>query len=91
MATNLKKITQEELDSVISLHQVWLNGDGGGQADLSCYDLTGMDLSECNLTSANFRGSNLTSADLRGTTLTKANLVGTTISYVWLYDADLWD
>lgn len=49
--TDLKKILEE--------HTLWLNGEGGNQADLRRADLRGVDLRGADLRGADLRGANL--------------------------------
>ena len=66
---------QKELDKILELHKMWLNGDENGK----CANLRG-----ANLYDANLRGANLRGADLSGANLSGANLRGAN-----LYDANL--
>lgn len=56
---------QKELDKILELHKMWLNGDENGK----CADLYGADLSGADLSGANLRGADLYGADLRGADL----------------------
>jgi len=103
--TELRQITQEELNEILQLHKMWLNDGKGGKkanlssADLSGADLRGADLRSANLRSAdlrgadlcsaNLRGANLSSADLSGADLRSANLRGANLSSADLRSADL--
>ena len=71
---------QKELDKILELHKMWLNGDENGK----CADLSGADLRVANLRDANLYGADLYGADLRGANLRDANLRGAN-----LYGADL--
>ena len=71
---------QKELDKILELHKMWLNGDENGK----CADLRGADLRGANLRGANLRGANLSGADLSGANLSGADLYGAD-----LYGADL--
>ena len=56
---------QKELDKILELHKMWLNGDENGKcADLSGANLSGADLRDANLSGADLRGANLYGADL---------------------------
>jgi len=93
-------MTQEKLNDIIKLHQMWLNDEVGGiKADLSYTDLSGVDLSKVNLSDAdlsdanlsyaNLSYANLSYADLSGTTLFGANLSGANLSETVLSYTDL--
>jgi len=72
----MKKITQDEFNKAVELHQKWRNSeDGGERADFSETDLTVIDFSNANLRSANLRYADLRSANLRYADLRSANLV----------------
>ena len=58
-------------------------------ADLSCADLRGADLSCADLSCADLRGANLSCANLHGASLYDANLSCANLSCADLYDADL--
>lgn len=63
-------LTQDELDQVIHLHQLWLNDvNGGRKADLT--DMTAVGLSFCgkDLTSAIFNRTDISYSDFTGSTL----------------------
>ncbi len=78
----LREITPEELESILSEHEKWLESDGkiGVQADLM-----GRDLGH-----ANFKKADLRHADLSGTILFKANLKGALLTGARLQGADLY-
>ena len=67
---------QKELDKILELHKMWLNGDENGK----CADLYGADLSGANLSGANLSGADLSGANLRGANLYDANLSGANLS-----------
>ena len=67
-------MTQEEMKSLLELHEKWLFDKSDGVAlDLSGADLRGVDLSDENLSYANLSGTNLSGADLSGADLKWAN------------------
>lgn len=87
MERELKKITQEELDEIISKHILWLasNHTEGEKADLSYTDLTGVNLENAflygaNLIDTNLQGANLENKDLRSVDFTGANLANANIA-----------
>ena len=50
-------ITQDELDSILKKHALWIGGElGGFRADLSWSNLSGCDLRGCDLSGCNLRG-----------------------------------
>ena len=83
------------LKEVLKLHKKWLEDkEGGKKADLSCEDLSDVDLSNLNLKYAILRGvnlsdANLRSADLRGAKLEDANLIGANLRSADLSVANL--
>ena len=97
----MKKITEEELKTILEQHTLWLdsNGKEGKRADLTganltCTnltgaDLTGADLTDADLTWADLTGANLTSADLYGACLYGANLFGADLTGANLIDSEL--
>ena len=87
----MKKITKEELKTILEQHELWLvsNEKEGKRADLTFADLTFADLSGAYLIGANLTGANLTSADLYRTDLTGANLTCADLTGAHLTRADL--
>ena len=89
----MKILTQEELDSILADHKLWLESKytKGERADLREADLRGANLHGANLRGAdlreaNLRGANLCEADLReanlrGAELRRANLRGADIDF----------
>ena len=59
------EMTQCDLNTIIQLHEKWLNGEPEGKKD---------DLSNTNLHGANLHGADLHGADLHGAILSGANL-----------------
>ena len=86
----MKTFTKEEIQEILRKHQLWLDGEEGGEradfsgADLSYAYLTGADLSYAYLT-----GAYLTGADLSGADLSYAYLTGADLSYAYLTGAYL--
>lgn len=60
----LPRLSQEDADVICAKHVLWLHDAGGGQADFSGYDLSGLDLSHRNLNSAVFAGTRMYETDL---------------------------
>lgn len=88
-----KKVTPEELKTILENHRHWLNRDCAGwekmRADLYTADLHGADLSDANLTEAILAYSDLSDANLSWATLNGANLVGASLYQAALNDAYL--
>jgi len=82
-------MTQDELKKILSDHETWLEGKGGGRADLRRADLSGADLSGANLSEANLSGADLSEANLRGVDLCRANLSGADLRGAYLSGAYL--
>lgn len=84
----MRKISKEELDTILENHKHWLEHDVEGwegmRADLRNTDLRGVDLSEANL-----RRAELSDVDLCGTNLSNADLYGADLSNAKLYRANL--
>ena len=72
----MKRLTQEELDSILADHKLWLENKctEGKRANLREADLRGADLRGANLFGADLRGADLHEADLRGAHLRGADL-----------------
>ena len=94
------KMTQEEMKSLLELHEKWiLNKSDGVRLDLSDADLRDANLKGANLRfadlrfadlrHANLQDANLRFADLSGTDLSGANLSGTILRRADLSVADL--
>ena len=69
----MKKYTQEELNTIIELHQKWLNNEEDGvranlyEADLSYTDLSYTDLSYTDLSYANLYNTSILFTSITGT------------------------
>jgi hypothetical protein len=73
----MREISTEQLEGILSEHQLWLNSNGGKgeradlrEADLTWVDLEGADLREADLRGTNLLGAHLEGVDLRGVDLT---------------------
>ena len=73
-----------DLKKILDEHLLWLNGEGGSRADLSCANLSDADLCDADL-----RGANLSCANLRGADLSCADLSGADLSCADLSCANL--
>ncbi len=98
--TTREKLTQEQLDEIISLHELLIREKTiGVRADLTLLDLSGLDFTRRNLygailkgtdlSRANLTGANFTLADLRGADLTGANLSGANFTGALMEGVDL--
>ena len=99
------KMKQEELNEILKLHKLWLNGDTNGQrAILTNVDLTGailidailtyailtnVDLIDADLTNAILTGAILIDVDLTGAILTGAILIDVNLTGAILRNVDL--
>ena len=74
----MKKITKEELETILEQHKLWSdsNGKDGKRANLTGADLSDADLMFANLTFADLSGAILSGADLSDADLTRADLSG---------------
>jgi len=86
---------KKELNKILKLHKMWLNGDAGGQranlrwAYLYRANLSGANLRGANLREANLSGADLSGADLRWADLYRANLSGANLRGANLREANL--
>jgi len=85
----LRRLTDEELKSILDEHAMWLetNGEKGKQADLSYVDFTRQNREEAllqwnMLRKADLRHANFLGASLRGAVLSKINLSGAALKRV---------
>jgi uncharacterized protein YjbI with pentapeptide repeats len=91
----MTKITQEELDTIETMHSLWLKKENEtGRADLSGKDLTGLSLARKDLRRGNFRGTllcgvNCWRAQLQQADMNGADLTGANLSEAELAGADL--
>ncbi len=86
----MKKITQEELNEKLKLHEMWINNeDGGERLVLIDYDLRYSDLRRSNLRDSNLSGSDLSGSDLRRSDLRDSNLSGSNLRDSNLSGSDL--
>ena len=82
---------RKELDEILQLHKMWLNGEKGKCADLQGADLRGANLRGVDLQDANLRGANLRGVDLQDADLRSANLLDADLRSANLQDANLRD
>ena len=87
----MKKITEEELKTILEQHKLWLdsNETEGKRADLTDADLSYANLRCADLTGANLTGANLTRAILTNSVLTNSVLTGANLFYTYLTGANL--
>jgi uncharacterized protein YjbI with pentapeptide repeats len=90
------RISDDELDELLELHQEWVDSKGSlgsrlelTHADFEAADLTGANLQGAILNGANFHGAELLLADLRGASLVQANLQETNLLGADLRGANL--
>jgi len=90
------RISDDELDELLELHQEWVDSKGSSgsrleltHADFEAADLTGANLQGAILNGANFHGAELLLADLRGASLVQANLQETNLLGTDLRGANL--
>lgn len=82
--------THEELDNILELHQMWLDGDERGErANLAFAELQCLDLQNVNLAKADLHYANLAGASLNDANLAEANLNGAELTHARLTRADL--
>ena len=87
----MKKLTKDELDQILRLHEAWVHSGGtdGARADLSNTDLSDEHLAGVNLRRANLSNADLRGADLRATNLSRAVLTRALLSCASLSHSDL--
>ena len=86
----MKKITADELKTILELHKKWLAKQTDGvRANLHKVDLSEADLTEADLRWANLSGDNLIGADLRWVDLSEADLTEADLCWANLSGADL--
>lgn len=87
----MKKLTKDELDRILRLHEAWIRSGGtnGARADLSNTDLSGENLVGVNLVRANLSDADLRRADLREIKLNRAVLTRAKLSSASLSHSDL--
>ncbi len=85
-----KAMNKTELNEILKLHKLWLNGDPKGRcASLQDANLSGANLKYAILSDANLMGADLSDANLMGADLSDANLMGADLSGADLSGADL--
>ena len=91
----IKTLTIEQLNEILRLHKLWLEGDRAGVranlrgANLKGADLKGADLRRADLQRANLEEADLEGANLKETNLQWANLKGANLKEANLRGADL--
>lgn len=88
----MRKLSKEGLADILRKHEMWLNGEEGGErADFSGANLEGADLEYAILEGANLEGANLSYANLEYAILEGADLEDTDLEYANLLGAYLSD
>lgn len=86
----MERLTQEEVDDRIKLHERWLkNGEIGYRPSFAHLDLSYMEFKRANLYHANFERSNLTGCNFRYANLNKAELKGANLTKAILKETNL--
>lgn len=89
----MKKLTQEQINTILENHKHWLNNDRDGwenmRADLHDTDLHDINLNNADLSYVDLRNANLSNADLSEAKLYYANLDYVNLSEANLYKANL--
>lgn len=77
----LKKLTQDQLDAMVKLHQRYLDGRiGGRRASLKNTDLSGLVMRSCNLSQSDFMSCIMMNMDLSGSNFSEASLYACDLS-----------
>lgn len=85
--TDLRVLTQRDVDIMCAKHLLWLNDAGGEQADFSNCLLRDLNLSNRNLQNAVFDGAKLVSTPLYSTDISYATFNGARLYYCELTQA----
>ena len=86
----MKKITADELKTILELHKKWLAKQTDGvRADLHKADLRWADLRWASLSEADLSEADLSGASLSGADLSEADLSGAVLNWAVLSEADL--
>ena len=86
----MKTLTLEQLNEILRLHKLWLEGDKAGvRANLQWANLKGAALKGANLRRADLKGADLQEADLKGADLQWANLRRADLQWANLKGANL--
>lgn len=81
----MRRLTKEELETILDLHAKWLRGESGGvRAKLCSIDLRFADLRDANLAYANLHNADLSGANLNCADLSYANLHNADLSCAYL-------
>jgi len=83
------EMIEKELTKILNAHKKWVQGEGGGRANLGGADLREANLWGANLGEADLWGANLWGANLGGANLREANLRGANLREANLREADL--
>ena len=73
----MRYLTEQDIEIMCAKHILWLNDEGGEQADFSNCVIRGMDLSRRNLNQAIFDGAKISNTQLYSAELCYASCVGT--------------
>jgi len=84
------EMIEKELTKILNAHKKWVQGEGGGRANLREADLREANLWGANLWGANLGGTNLGGANLWGANLWGADLGEANLGEADLREANLW-
>ncbi len=85
----LEKMTQSQLDALVSLHERFMEGRiGGRRATLKHIDLSGLSMTFKNMRGANFSGCNMRNMNLSSTIFQEAILYACDLSFANLSNAN---
>ena len=88
LAVRWRRMTREELSTILENHKHWINEDCEGWENMKA-NLCGADLRDAYLRDADLRGAYLWYANLRGTNLCDADLCGANLRYADLRGTNL--
>lgn len=75
--SGMRYLTEQDIEVMCAKHILWLNDEGGEQADFSNCVIRGMDMSRRNLNQAIFDGAKISNTQLYSAELCFASCVGT--------------
>ena len=83
-------MNKNEIKEILKLHEMWLNGEEGGErAHFCAADLCGVNLEYANLRKADLHGVDLCDANLSNANLSEAKLCGAFLEHANFYEANL--
>ena len=87
--SHFRPLTQNEVDIMCAKHLLWLNGEGGSQADFSNCLLRGINLTDKELENSMFSGAKIVNSNISGVDASFSDFIGVRIANCEFYNCTI--